>query len=142
MRRSYAELAERIDQLASSLEQRGVGKGDRVAYLGANAPEFLETLFAVTSLGAIFVPLNTRLAAGEISHALDDSGSTLVVHSRELAHLVTGTGIARIVVDGEDAADAPSYETVLRSGGVSSRTWTAIRRSPDPCRSIFPRAWP
>src|SRR5690606_19553647 len=73
VRRSYAELAERIDQLASAFEQRGVSRGDRVAYLGVNAPEFLETLFAVTSLGAIFVPLNTRLAAGEIAHALGDS---------------------------------------------------------------------
>jgi fatty-acyl-CoA synthase len=130
VRRSYAQLAERIDQLASALEQRGVGKGDRVAYLGANAPEFLETLFAVTALGAIFVPLNTRLAAGEIAHALGDSGATLVVHSRELAGLVAGSGIARIVVDGEDAADAPSYETVLRSGDPTHRDRTVTFDDP------------
>ena len=41
-----------------------------MAYLGENEPSFLETFFAVTTLGAIFVPLNTRLAAPEIAYAL------------------------------------------------------------------------
>ncbi|MFP3547711.1 AMP-binding protein, partial [Rhizobium sp. SIMBA_035] len=63
---SYAELADRADRLADALHNRGVRKGDRVAYLGENHPSFVETFFACGLLGAIFVPLNTRLTAHEL----------------------------------------------------------------------------
>ena len=59
---SYEQFADRTVRLANALRDRGVAKGDRVAYLGENHPSFLETLFACGTLGAIFVPLNTRLA--------------------------------------------------------------------------------
>jgi fatty-acyl-CoA synthase len=105
---TYAALAVRIDRLASALTSRGIAKGDRVAYLGPNAPEFLETLFAVTSLGAIFVPLNTRLAAGEIEYAVADSGSALVIVDPSLAALVPSS------VDTVEVG--PAYESFLASG--------------------------
>jgi acyl-CoA synthetase (AMP-forming)/AMP-acid ligase II len=54
-----------------------VGRGDRVAYLGANHPAFLETLFATGMLAAIFVPLNTRLAAPELAYMLTRQGPPL-----------------------------------------------------------------
>jgi len=114
--RDYAELADRIDRLAAALTDRGVRRGDRVAYLGANAPEFLETLFAVTSLGAIFVPLNIRLAAGEIAYALEDSGTTLLVHAEEFSSVVPTAGPARVVVGATVPADAEAYDSVLGSG--------------------------
>ncbi len=63
---SYEQFADRSVRLANALRDRGVAKGDRVAYLGENHPSFLETLFARGTLGAIFVPLNTRLAPPEI----------------------------------------------------------------------------
>jgi fatty-acyl-CoA synthase len=108
VRVSYASLAQRIDRLASALSSRGISHGDRVAYLGPNAPEFLETLFAVTSLGAIFVPLNTRLAAGEIAYALADSGSVLLVVDPSLAALAPSS-VATIPVGAE-------YEAFLAAG--------------------------
>jgi fatty-acyl-CoA synthase len=116
VRRTYADLAERIDRLASALASRGIGRGDRVAYLGPNAPEFLESLFAVTSLGAIFVPLNTRLAAGEIAYALEDSGAAIIVHAAELSQLVPSSGIVRFVVDDPDPTSPSSYESLLAEG--------------------------
>lgn len=76
---TYDQLAERIERLASALEERGLKPGDRVAYLGNNHPAFVETLFAAGLLGAVFVPLNTRLAPPEVQFALQDSGSTIVV---------------------------------------------------------------
>ncbi|MFC0582855.1 acyl-CoA synthetase [Micrococcoides hystricis] len=84
---SYDELADRIDQLAAALADAGVSRGDRVAYLGENHPAFLETLFATTSLGAIFVPLNTRLVPAEIAFALKDSGASVLIFSRVLEGL-------------------------------------------------------
>src|SRR6478735_5665837 len=123
---SYEALADRIDQLANALADRGVGRGDRVAYLGDNDPAFLETLFATGTLGAIFVPLNTRLAPPEVRFALQDSGSQILIHAEELGDLAasgaTGTGVShRIVV-------ADSTENVLGAGthSVAPRPGTVV----------------
>ncbi|MCX4671518.1 o-succinylbenzoate--CoA ligase [Streptomyces sp. NBC_01381] len=78
---SYAELHTRTTQLARALRESGVRRGDRIAYLGANHPAFLETLFAAGVLGAVFVPLNTRLAVTELAHQLTDSGAGTLVHA-------------------------------------------------------------
>jgi fatty-acyl-CoA synthase len=75
---TYAELHERASRLACALAGSGVRRGDRVAYLGPNAPEFLEVLFAVGRLGAVFVPLNWRLSAPELAYILRDCGARLL----------------------------------------------------------------
>jgi fatty-acyl-CoA synthase len=63
---TYAELDQRLRRLASALAARcGVGRGDRVALLGFNGPLVVELLFACARLGAIFAPLNWRLAPPE-----------------------------------------------------------------------------
>ena len=88
---SYAELAVRVDRLANALADRGVTKGSRVAYLGNNHPAFLETLFACGSIGAIFVPLNTRLAPRELNYALNDSGSAVLINPASLEDLAAAS---------------------------------------------------
>ncbi|MBN6039005.1 long-chain fatty acid--CoA ligase [Amycolatopsis sp. 195334CR] len=78
---SYAALAARSAGLAHGLRSLGVRRGDRVAYLGPNHPAYLETLFATASLGAVFVPVNSRLAAPELAYVLDDAGVSVLVHA-------------------------------------------------------------
>ncbi|MFI6096311.1 long-chain fatty acid--CoA ligase [Lentzea sp. NPDC051213] len=78
---TYAELADRTTRLARQLEQLGVGRGDRVAYLGPNHPSFAETMFAAHLLGAIFVPLNFRLTPAELNYQLADSGARVLIHA-------------------------------------------------------------
>ena len=69
---------------------------------GPNHPAFLETFFATAALGAVFVPLNTRLAAPELSYMLDDSGARLLVFGPEHAETVAGLALRdRIAVAGE-----------------------------------------
>lgn len=82
VRQSYARLHARTRAIAAALRERhGVRPGDRVAYLGPNHPAFLETLFATGRLGAVFVPLNTRLTAPEIAYQLADCGARVLVHA-------------------------------------------------------------
>ncbi len=77
---TYARLAERSLRLASELRRGGVGQGDRVAFLGRNDLATFEVFFATGLLGAVFVPLNTRLTAPELDYMLGDCGAvTLVV---------------------------------------------------------------
>ncbi|MDH6626286.1 fatty-acyl-CoA synthase [Streptomyces sp. LBL] len=88
--RTYAELYERTTRLAHALRARGVRRGDRIAYLGPNHPSYLETLFAAGTLGAVFVPLNTRLAGPEIAYELADSGARTLVYGPSFQGLVAG----------------------------------------------------
>ncbi|HET9656894.1 MAG TPA: long-chain fatty acid--CoA ligase [Kineosporiaceae bacterium] len=94
---TYAELESRVAALARGLAELGIGAGDRVGYLGPNHPTFLETLFALGRLGAVFVPLNTRLAAPELAYQLQDSGSRALVCSGSPAVADAAAGLARTV---------------------------------------------
>jgi len=76
---TYPEFDRRIKACARMLKNRlGVQAGDRIAYLGHNDPQMLVFVFACARLGAIFVPLNWRLAPKEHLHMLKDSGATLL----------------------------------------------------------------
>ncbi|MDJ0353706.1 long-chain fatty acid--CoA ligase [Pseudarthrobacter sp. PH31-O2] len=118
---SYEQFADRTVRLANALGDRGVAKGDRVAYLGENHPSFLETLFACGTLGAIFVPLNTRLAPPEIQFQLQDCGAGVLVHAGSLGDLAArgsaGTAVARlVVVDDAGAGNNPAVRIGAAGG--------------------------
>jgi len=126
---SYSELADRVDRLAAALLARGVRRGDRVAYLGNNHPSFVETLFAAGLVGAIFVPLNTRLSIAELAYMLGNSGATLLISTTPLEPQASaasaGLGIRRIVVDSPEdddpvsvSADAEDFEQVIAAAGA------------------------
>jgi len=60
---SYAAFSARVEQTARALKSElGIGRGDRVAILSLNRPDYLVLLYACARLGAILVPLNWRLA--------------------------------------------------------------------------------
>jgi fatty-acyl-CoA synthase len=116
-RRTYAELDDRTRHLAAALRSLGVERGDRVAYLGPNDPTLLETLFAATALGGVFVPLNWRLTAPELTYIAADCGATLLVHAAQM----TGTATA-VVADGSTALRhqvelGPPFEGMATGGG-------------------------
>jgi len=75
---SYAELATLVDRLAGALAASGVGKRSCVAYLGYNSPEMLALLFASARVGALFMPLNWRLAGPEHLQMLQDCPPALL----------------------------------------------------------------
>ncbi|UGT62679.1 long-chain-fatty-acid--CoA ligase [Nocardia asteroides] len=75
----YATLDDRAARLAAVLAGRGIRAGDRVAYAGLNSPAFLLTLFATVRLGAVFVPVNFRLAGPELQGVLAGSGAVALV---------------------------------------------------------------
>lgn len=77
--RSHAELHDRAARLACVLADGGVGAGDAVGLLLHNRIEFVEALLACHRLAAIAVPINFRLASGEIEFILADSGAVALV---------------------------------------------------------------
>jgi acyl-CoA synthetase (AMP-forming)/AMP-acid ligase II len=98
---TYAELAGRVRRLANGLRQLGVGRGDRVAWLGPNHPAFLESLFASGLVGAALAPVNHQLAAGEIRAVLADiEPRVLVQQAATDPTAVAGSVRQRIAVAG------------------------------------------
>ena len=75
----YAELRRRIDAATSALDALGVTAGDVVAYLGLNHPLELELLFACARLGALFAPVNWRLAPPEHARVFADCRPRVLV---------------------------------------------------------------
>ena len=114
---TYAQLAERVTRLAHGLRELGVGRGDRVAYLGPNHPALAETLFACGLLGAVFVPLNTRLAVPELAYNLQDSGAEILLWGPELAASVAEL---RETVKLRDAVEVgEQYERLLAAASTT-----------------------
>ena len=84
---SYADMLRDVHALQWSLMEAGVRAGDRVGVMLSSFPEWVLYLFAVTRLGAIFLPINTRFRARELHHVLNHSGSsTLIAMGRYLGH--------------------------------------------------------
>ena len=84
---TYREFNDRANQFCEYLESAGVKPGDRVAVLLPNGPEILLILFGATKLGAIFVPLNTKLAAPELGAIVADAQPTLLIYDPEFKNL-------------------------------------------------------
>ncbi|GLR85376.1 class I adenylate-forming enzyme family protein [Bradyrhizobium iriomotense] len=86
---SYAAFAKRIERTAGALKAEfGVGRGDRVAILSLNRPDYLVLLYACARLGAILVPLNWRLAVAEQLFILADAGAKVLVLEQAFAGVV------------------------------------------------------
>ena len=76
---SYRELWQQTRAYAGALRERGIGRGDRVAMLMPNVPDFARVYYAVLSLGAIVVPVHLLFKADEIGYVLRDADADLLV---------------------------------------------------------------
>jgi fatty-acyl-CoA synthase len=111
---SFAELAARIDRLARGLIGLGVEPGEKVALWMVNQPEFIEAMFAVMKIGAVLVPINTRLRTEDTACILGQSdASVLLIADR--SGPVDYLGMVREL--------APS----LRAGAVSEGRFKHLR---------------
>lgn len=80
---TYEAQYRAIATLANALIALGVGKGDRVALVMRNMPEWPVAFFAIVSIGAICVPLNAWWTAGELAYGLTDSGAKVMIVDRQ-----------------------------------------------------------
>ncbi|MEZ7934850.1 MAG: fatty acid--CoA ligase [Sulfurospirillum sp.] len=111
---TYAKLKQNIDTFARFLEFSGIRSGDRVAMIVGNSEEFVVSLFAITKIGAIAVPLNTFLKKEEFEYILNDCGARMLISSASFANetknLLDSTKIEKIVwTDKYDNLDERNY---------------------------------
>ncbi|GAA3696092.1 long-chain fatty acid--CoA ligase [Arthrobacter ginkgonis] len=112
---SYAELVAEVRIFAGALAAAGLRPGDRVAYLGLNSVTFIETMLASWWVGAVFEPLNFRLAPSEVQGLLEMSTPTVLVVEPTHLDVVDvvqnrgglGSGTCVLVVDNDAEVPAP-----------------------------------
>jgi fatty-acyl-CoA synthase len=125
-RLSYAAFAARIERAATALKKEfGVGRGDRVAILSLNRPDYLVLLYACARLGAMLVPLNWRLAIAEQLFILADAGAKVLVLEQAFEGVLSGIAqtLPGTVIVGLDFTPprGETFETLLARGEGSGR---------------------
>lgn len=112
---TYAAVMDASHREAAALNERGVGKGDRVAIMGLNCPEYLVAAIAVWRVGAVLVPVNHKLTSAECGYILNHSNARLTYASAELEDVVReangGAQICRLeaITKGDDGARSPRF---------------------------------
>ena len=89
---TFAEIDAGSSRAAAALRAAGVGPGDRVAFIGASGPVFAEVMYATAKCGAIFSPVNNRLARAEVGAILGDAEPRVVVADADSAWLADASG--------------------------------------------------
>jgi fatty-acyl-CoA synthase len=123
---SYRDLARRIECAACALKaELGVGRGDRVAILSLNRPDYLVLLYACARLGAMLVPLNWRLAAAEQLFILSDASAKVLVLEQAFADILPALAetLPECRAVGLDFAPplGHAFETLLATDGGDGR---------------------
>ena len=122
---TYAELAHRVRRLAGGLHGLGVTRGDRVAWLGANHPAFLESFFAAGLLGAALAPVNHRLDAGEIGWVLQDIQPTVMIEHGVTDPVPVPASVRNRIAVAEPMAGALDFEALV-AGSSDAPIATAV----------------
>lgn len=109
---TYGELRARVDRFAAGLARLGVTRGDRVVLVMDNSLEMLVAWFAINSLAAVEVPLNTASRGRSMEHAFRNCAAKLAiadaVHVPAIAEIAGGLADLRtLVVNGDHTAAVP-----------------------------------
>ncbi|MGW1408730.1 long-chain-fatty-acid--CoA ligase [Streptomyces sp. NPDC002403] len=133
-RLTYAQLHRASNRVAHALRAAGVGRGTRVAYLGRESEYYYTAILGCAKAGAVLVPVNWRLTAGEVDHVLRDSQSELLFvdsefrQSAERARSGLPGPLTLVTVD-RPGADDP---------GAGLREWWANAPETDPDLGVGP----
>ena len=90
---TFKELRNKVDRLANALSSLGIKKGDRIAFLLLNSPEFLISWYGAAKIGAHITPVSPVYVSNEIKHQLLDSGTENIICQDILYESVEKTGL-------------------------------------------------
>jgi long-chain acyl-CoA synthetase len=132
-RLSYADLNEASNRLANALLKLGVGKGDRVALLLANSPEFLVTFFGIVKIGAIAVLLDLKYKRDELTCLFDDSQpKVLFTESPTLEPLIPALPRFKHIQQVIDLSGQLNGQFLSYEGLLASATPLETKSEPEP----------
>jgi long-chain acyl-CoA synthetase len=119
---TFRELNDRVNRLANSLQDSGLGKGDRIGVLVHNGHPFLELYFAAAKTGAVFCPYNNHLKQRELKDILDYSTPKYLFVDRDFVGTVSGLAPELksvekyICLEKTSAPSVEDYETFMARG--------------------------
>lgn len=115
IRRTYKELDERVNRIASGFLERGYKPGDFIALLAGWRIETIEVCFACARTGTIFIPLSYRLSPAEIENLLRFTGAKAIIFEKKFQTMVAAMEVKldRYVI-GESADGSISYTELLK----------------------------
>lgn len=121
---TWRECDARSNRVAQGLAAEGVGKQDRVAFLGRNSLEWFAVLFGTAKLNGVHVPVNWRLAPPEVAYALHDAEVAVLFVDPEFLPLIAGIEAAvpslrRVVVLGPRSGIWTGFEDWLEGRAAS-----------------------
>lgn len=140
MRVGYTGFAHAVTHLAAQLCARGIKKGDRIALVMRNMPQWPVAFLAGLLCGAILVPLNARWTAAELGFALDDCDAAMVICDGERAEVVRAAAPHRplIVAGGQGSENLESLIGTPESWSrLAPLPLPAIALSPEDDATIF-----
>ncbi|HJR25524.1 MAG TPA: AMP-binding protein [Acidimicrobiales bacterium] len=105
---TYRRMRELARAQAAALDERGIGRGERVAILSQNSGRLLTSFFGVSGWGRVLVPVNFRLSHAEIAYILEHAGATMLLVDAELADSVADLEVKHRLVLGT-ATDAELF---------------------------------
>jgi fatty-acyl-CoA synthase len=123
-RYTYDELAERADRFSAALQDRGIGKGDRVAVLDPNTHYHLEAAYGTMQVGAVHTPLNYRLIPDDYEYILADAGVDAIYADYEYAEKIQAVRddipTETFVTNDAEAVDGDwdSFDGILEAAGT------------------------
>ncbi|HPN86364.1 MAG TPA: AMP-binding protein [Smithellaceae bacterium] len=148
---SYETLNRFVESLARHLQELGIRKGDKVAIMLANCPEFIISYFAALRLGAVAVTLNVMSTAYELQHLVENSDARVFITADNFArrfeavsetlpfcrHLITTGGLKsgspfdKIIQSGQVTVDAPALEgsdpaVMIYTAGLTGKPLGAV----------------
>ena len=100
-RYTYKDIYIEAAKVANQLITDGIEKGDRVAICMPNNPEYVILFIAITSIGAVCVPLNSWWVGSEIEYGLTDSGAKIIFGDAKRLESIKTFDITKIVVRDE-----------------------------------------
>lgn len=130
---SYLKLKQNIDTFARFLSFSGIKSEDKVAMIVGNSEEFVVSLFAITKIGAVAVPLNTFLKKEEFEYILNDAQAKMLISSASFASetkdLLHSTSIQKIVwTDKYEHLDENNYS--FTEIDISQETYERLEKQP------------
>jgi fatty-acyl-CoA synthase len=111
--RTYGELADRVRRLANGFSALGVGRADRVVWLGSTHPAFLEALFATAKIGAVLAPVNHHLDDSVIAALVADYAARVAVVTQDAIHISLGPSVQTRIVVGTTTGSHVGYEELI-----------------------------
>jgi acyl-CoA synthetase (AMP-forming)/AMP-acid ligase II len=113
---TYAQLRDSVRRAAAGLARRGLGKGDVLAILSPNVPEYAVAFHAVSTLGGVVTPVNPLCTPEEVAKQLKNSGARFLVAAPQLLEKSSGVELDETFAFGE-ADGATPFAELLEGGG-------------------------